>query len=77
MSNPFDNPESSFHVLLNDEGQFSLWPAGLAVPEGWSVALGDRGREECIAYVDTRWTDMRPRGLVRHMDAATPDKEDS
>ncbi|MFF8373465.1 MbtH family protein [Streptomyces lydicus] len=75
MSNPFDNPESSFHVLLNGEGQFSLWPAGLAVPEGWSIVLDDHGREECVAYVDTHWTDMRPRSLVLHMNGAASDKE--
>ncbi|WP_405734869.1 MbtH family NRPS accessory protein [Streptomyces sp. NBC_01537] len=75
MSNPFDDPEASFHVLVNEEGQFSLWLAGIPVPAGWSVALGDRGREECVAYVDTHWTDMRPHGLVERMDAAIHARE--
>lgn len=24
--NPFDDPDATFLVLLNDEGQHSLWP---------------------------------------------------
>ncbi|MEV0633510.1 MbtH family protein [Streptomyces sp. NPDC050619] len=69
MSNPFDDTEVPFHVLVNDEGQHSLWPARLPVPDGWRVVLADRDREECVTYVDTHWTDLRPLGLVRAMAA--------
>ncbi|MFB7938266.1 MbtH family protein, partial [Streptomyces sp. NPDC056049] len=34
--NPFDNAENPFHVVVNDEGQHSLWPAFAAVPAGWT-----------------------------------------
>jgi MbtH protein len=71
VSNPFDDEDASFHVLRNDEEQFSLWPAALPVPAGWSVVLGDRGRAECVRYVEMHWTDMRPRGLVRQMSGKT------
>ncbi|MEU6919494.1 MbtH family NRPS accessory protein, partial [Streptomyces sp. NPDC002285] len=27
MANPFENDEASYFVLVNDEGQHSLWPA--------------------------------------------------
>ncbi|MFE1841847.1 MbtH family NRPS accessory protein, partial [Streptomyces sviceus] len=26
MANPFENDEASYFVLVNDEGQHSLWP---------------------------------------------------
>ncbi|MBW8714767.1 MAG: MbtH family protein [Variovorax paradoxus] len=39
MSNPFDDKSASFLVLVNHEGQHSLWPAFIAVPAGWQVAL--------------------------------------
>jgi MbtH protein len=64
VSNPFDDNEASFHVLVNDEEQYSLWPVPVPVPAGWTVALRDRPRDECVAYVDATWTDMRPRSLV-------------
>jgi MbtH protein len=56
-----------FVVLVNDEGQHSLWPAGKKAPSGWAPT-GPRGsRSECLAYVETRWTDMRPRSLREAM----------
>ena len=33
-TNPFDDPEGSFYALVNDEGQYSLWPAFAEVPAG-------------------------------------------
>jgi uncharacterized protein YbdZ (MbtH family) len=53
----------SFLVLVNDEGQHSIWPAGLAVPDGWSRAAGPASKPDCLAFVETNWTDMRPRSL--------------
>lgn len=65
--NPFDNAEGSFLVLVNDEGQHSLWPAAIDVPAGWSVVFGESGRQECLDYVEEHWTDMRPKSLVESM----------
>lgn len=63
MSNPFDDDESTFFVLVNDEGQHSLWPTVIDVPPGWSIVLRERSRQECLEYVDLHWTDLRPRSL--------------
>ncbi|MCN9243547.1 MbtH family NRPS accessory protein [Streptomyces sp. RY43-2] len=52
-----------FQVLVNDEGQHSLWSADLQVPAGWK-AVGPTGTKAvCMAYVDESWTDMRPLSL--------------
>ena len=61
MSNPFDDQGGAFVVLINDQGQYSLWPAAAEIPAGWSIACGQNGREACIEYVNRNWTDMRPR----------------
>jgi len=62
MTRPFDDPASRFNVLINDEEQYSIWPEYLDVPAGWTPVTAGQ-LEECTAYVDEHWTDMRPRSL--------------
>jgi MbtH protein len=61
VSNPFDNQGGAFVVLINDQGQHSLWPAAAGIPVGWSIACEQTSRQACIEYIDKNWTDMRPR----------------
>ncbi|GAA3728730.1 MbtH family protein [Salinactinospora qingdaonensis] len=65
MSNPFDDADARFLVLVNDEEQHSLWPEFAAVPDGWHVVLGPVSRDEAIDYVNTNWTDLRPKSVRR------------
>ncbi|MBW0092495.1 MbtH family protein [Pseudonocardia sp. KRD-184] len=67
-TNPFDDEDGTFHALVNDEGQYSLWPVFVPVPEGWSVELGPATRQECLDHIETHWTDLRPRSLVAAME---------
>ncbi len=64
-TNPFDDPDARYLVLVNDEGQHSLWPEALPRPDGWEQVFGPDGRDACTGYVDREWTDMRPLSLVR------------
>ena len=59
-------------VLVNFEEQYGLYPAGRKVPEGWHPADPNvtGSEDECQAYVDEAWTDMRPASLRRTMGAA-------
>jgi MbtH protein len=67
MPNPFENDEAPYLVLVNDEGQHSLWPAFAEVPAGWERVYGEDTRAACLDYVEQNWTDMRPLSLVREM----------
>ncbi|MFF8602470.1 MbtH family protein [Streptomyces sp. NPDC015232] len=67
MSNPFEDENGTYLVLVNAEGQHSLWPAFAEVPAGWETALAETSRAEAVAYVNTHWTDMRPKSLVKAM----------
>lgn len=58
--NPFDDPDGTFVVLVNDEEQHSLWPAGFAVPAGWRMIHEASGRQDCLDYIERNWTDLRP-----------------
>ncbi|MER6671615.1 MbtH family protein [Streptomyces sp. NPDC000983] len=68
MSNPFEDPEGVYLVLVNDENQHSLWPDFADVPAGWRTVHGPAARQDCLEYVDTHWTDMRPLSLAEAMD---------
>jgi MbtH protein len=68
MTNPFDDENGTFLVLVNEEGQHSLWPSFAEVPDGWTIAHGPGARRECLAYVEENWTDMRPKSLIAEMD---------
>ncbi|GAA5038423.1 MbtH protein [Thermocatellispora tengchongensis] len=72
-TNPFDDEDGAFYVLVNDEEQYSLWPAFKEVPQGWRVAFGEggAGRRECLEYVERNWTDMRPKSLRETMARAS------
>lgn len=68
-TNPFDDADGRFLVLVNDEGQHSLWPSFVEVPGGWAVALGESTRDACLEYIESNWTDLRPRSLAAAVDA--------
>ncbi|WP_328648244.1 MbtH family protein [Amycolatopsis sp. NBC_00348] len=68
MTNPFEDPEGTYLVLVNAENQHSLWPESVDVPAGWSVTFGPSARQECLDHVEANWTDMRPKSLADAMD---------
>ncbi len=62
-SNPFDDENGTFLVLTNPDEQYSLWPSFAQLPDGWTVVREPGTRAEALEYVETHWTDMRPRSL--------------
>jgi MbtH protein len=67
VTNPFEDENGVFHVLVNDQGQHSLWPSFVAVPQGWKVVHESGTREACLDYINKNWTDMRPKSLIEQM----------
>jgi amino acid adenylation domain-containing protein len=52
-----------YRVVVNDEDQYSVWPAGRGLPRGWS-SVGEPGSlEHCLDAVAELWTDLRPRSI--------------
>lgn len=68
MTNPFDDVNGVFLVLVNHENQHSLWPRFAPVPAGWRSVFGPSGHDECLAYVEENWTDLRPASLIEAME---------
>jgi MbtH protein len=63
MSNPFENENGIYNVLINEEGQHSLWPSFLVIPEGWSIIYWEESRQDCLEYINKNWTDLQPKSL--------------
>jgi MbtH protein len=52
-----------YTAVMNHEEQYSIWPADRELPEGWT-AVGTPGpKAEVLAWIETQWTDMRPKSL--------------
>jgi MbtH protein len=60
-----------YKVVVNDEEQYSIWPADRENPVGWRDAGKQGPKAECLAHIDEVWTDMRPLSLRRAMDQPT------
>lgn len=50
-------------VVVNHEEQYSIWPADRDVPASWTRTGFTGAEDECLAYIDEHWTDMRPLSL--------------
>jgi MbtH protein len=60
MSQETRDPPITFNVVINHEGQYSIWPAERDNPLGWHNAGYHGTKDECLAYIQEVWTDMRP-----------------
>ncbi|MEV6608558.1 MbtH family protein [Kutzneria sp. NPDC051319] len=69
MTNPFEDQDGTYLVLVNAENQHSLWPVAIDVPAGWTVTFGPDARQACLDHVEANWTDMRPKSLADAMDS--------
>lgn len=61
--------EQQYKVVLNHEEQYSIWPVDKANAPGWNDAGKSGSKEECLAYIESVWTDMRPLSLRKQMES--------
>lgn len=50
-------------VVVNDEEQYSIWPAHKDNAPGWHDAGVSGPKDECLEHIGRVWTDMRPLSL--------------
>ena len=66
---------TEYVAVINDEEQYSIWPAARELPLGWHDA-GKRGpKAEVLAWIEQVWTDMRPQSLREQMEQMRRDDE--
>jgi MbtH protein len=63
-----DDDTQPYVVVLNDEEQYSIWPADRDLPPGWRGDGFSGLKADCLAHIDEVWTDMRPLTLRRAME---------
>lgn len=67
-NDPEKEDTTIYKVVMNHEEQYSIWPDGKEIPNGWKY-VGKTGRKpECLAYLKEVWTDMRPLSLRKKME---------
>jgi len=57
-----------YHVVVNHEEQYSIWPEGREIPKGWRHGGKTGTKGECLAHIKEVWTDMRPLSLRKRME---------
>lgn len=65
----FDSEDMIFRVVVNHEEQYSIWPEYKDIPTGWREVGKTGTKKECLDYIETVWTDMRPLSLRQFMDS--------
>jgi len=69
MANTEQDNKAIYNVVMNDEEQYSIWPASRENALGWRNAGKSGTKEECLAYISSVWTDMRPLSIRKKMRA--------
>ncbi|GAJ96153.1 MbtH family NRPS accessory protein [Agrobacterium rhizogenes] len=59
----WDDEEVDYFIVVNGEEQYSLWPAGSRLPEGWSIVGEPGSKQSRLERIAELWTDLRPRSL--------------
>jgi MbtH protein len=62
-----DEDSTIYNVVMNHEEMYSVWPAYKPLPAGWKEAGKSGPKNECLAYIEEVWTDMRPLSLRKKM----------
>ncbi len=60
-----EDREDIYRVIVNNEEQYSIWPADREVPAGWNDAGKSGPKEEVLEYIKQIWHDSAPDHIRR------------
>jgi MbtH protein len=55
-----DDENTLYRVVVNHQGQYSIWRADDPIPLGWTDVGKTATKSECLDYLQRVWTDMAP-----------------
>lgn len=68
LNDPDREDTTIYKAVVNDEEQYSIWPADRENPLGWHDAGKSGTKAKCLEYIKEVWTDMRPLSLRKRME---------
>ena len=68
--------EKPYQVVINHEQQYAVWLAGQKMTDQWRDTGETCSLQDCMAYIEEVWTDMRPLSLRKKMEEDTRKKQD-
>jgi len=68
MAHEDEEDSTTYRVVVNDEEQYSIFPADRDNPPGWRDGGKTGTKAECLAHIAEVWTDMRPLSVRRRME---------
>lgn len=54
-------------VVLNDEGQYSIWPLERATPAGWREVGKTGDKAACLEFIRETWVNQQPLSVQRSL----------
>ncbi|MBM7775492.1 MbtH protein [Actinokineospora baliensis] len=60
-----DNTTQTCKVVINDEEQYSIWPAQWDNPAGWRDVGVAGSKADCLSHIEQVWTDITPLSVRR------------
>ncbi|AFJ46485.1 MbtH family protein [Shimwellia blattae] len=60
-SNPFDDPNGQFYILMNTSGEYSLWPDYCPLPAGWNKVCEPQPQALCVSWLAGHWQALTPQ----------------
>lgn len=61
--NSAEDDDVPYAVVVNDEGEYSVWQAERPPPDGWHLEGHVGTHSDCLAHIERTWVDMTPRSL--------------
>lgn len=55
-----DWQDGELKVVVNAQGQYSIWPLDRDNPIGWDDAGKTGSKDACLGYIKEHWTDLSP-----------------
>ena len=68
MAREDEEDTTIYTVVINHEEQYSIWPQGREIPDGWREVGQSGPKAVCLEYINEVWTDMRPLSLRKKME---------
>jgi MbtH protein len=53
--------ETKYIVVMDENGEYSMWPAGEELPPGWSDTGKSGTQDECLEFI---MSEMQARGVT-------------